>query len=562
MKKRLLGFVLCGLIAVSSMSATACLKHKIDDDAGDKSVLYVTNYNGGFGEDWIAEVEKRFETKYEKESFETGKTGVDIRVLNEHDGGSAYLDKVDAAKGEVFFIEDVDYYEWMSNNKLLEITDVVNATLSDGKSVYSKMTPEQQSFYNYNGQGKYYALPHHDHQTGLIYDMDLFETEEFYFAKNGAPSEAGYAGTNKFTGDKDNASAGPDGKYGTSDDGLPATYTEFYALCDYMVSKNTDTDIVPIIWSGSNRRDYLNWFLSELMADYEGKEQLELNYTYNGTAKNLIEINNGQVEKLPETQITPETGYKIYKTAGRYYALEFLDNIADHAKWNAENNYGTLDQHQAQYQFLAGKTGQVKTKEGKAVRYAFLMDGNWWENEAKDDFARLVDNFGDSYSNTRRNFAFMPLPKATVDKIGEDFTIATTDLTNAFIKASIAESKVKLAKEFLKFCYEDAQLQSFNKITGLPASVNYELDKADYKALSKYGQSCYDVRKGVVAPYSQNKIYINNYSSLRLCKTFSVGGVAVVDELQTTTAKAYFSSLCKNKANEAAWKQSYSKWFN
>ena len=114
-----------------------------------------------------------------------------------------------------------------------------------------------------------------------------------------------------------------------------------------MVSKNTDTDIVPIIWSGSNRRDYLNWFLSELMADYEGKEQLELNYTYNGTAKNLIEIKNGKVEKLPETQITPETGYKIYKTAGRYYALEFLDNIADHAKWNAENNYGTLDQHQA-----------------------------------------------------------------------------------------------------------------------------------------------------------------------------------------------------------------------
>ena len=73
-----------------------CVKHKIDDDAGDKSVLYVTNYNGGFGKEWIAEVEKRFEAKYENESFETGKTGVDIRVLNEHDGGSTYLDKVDA----------------------------------------------------------------------------------------------------------------------------------------------------------------------------------------------------------------------------------------------------------------------------------------------------------------------------------------------------------------------------------------------------------------------------------------------------------------------------------
>ena len=96
MKKRLLGVVLCGFIVASSMSATACVKHKIDDDAGDKSVLYVTNYNGGFGKGWIAEVEKRFEAKYENESFETGKTGVDIRVLNEHDGGSTYLDKVDA----------------------------------------------------------------------------------------------------------------------------------------------------------------------------------------------------------------------------------------------------------------------------------------------------------------------------------------------------------------------------------------------------------------------------------------------------------------------------------
>ena len=57
MKKRLLSFVLCGLVAVSCISMTSCGKTKIDDEAGDKSVLYVTNYNGGFGKDWIAEVE-------------------------------------------------------------------------------------------------------------------------------------------------------------------------------------------------------------------------------------------------------------------------------------------------------------------------------------------------------------------------------------------------------------------------------------------------------------------------------------------------------------------------
>lgn len=564
MKKKVLSLVTCALIATTCVGAAACGKTKINDDAGDKSVLYVTNYNGGFGDKWIAEMEKRFEEKYAEKSFEKDKKGVDVRVLNEHDGGSTYFDKVDAAKGEVFFIEDVDYYEWAGNSKLLDITDVVNS-IADGETIKSKMSPEQQAFYNYKGEGKYYALPHHDHQAGLVYDVDLFEEEAFFYKKDGAPSEKNYTGTTAFTAPnakRDNLSAGPDGQYGTADDGLPATYDEFYALCDYMIKKDTDIDIVPIVWSGSNRKDYLSWFLSELAADYEGKEQLELNYTFSGTAKNLIEIDDkGNIVKLPETEITPAEGYKIYKTAGRYYALDFLDRIADTDAWNAENNFGSLDQHGAQYQFLAGKTGDVKTKFGKTVRHAFLMDGNWWENEATGDFDRLVDNKGESYSKKERNFAFMPLPKATEDKIGKKFTIATTDLTNAFIKASIKESKIELAKEFLKFCYEDAQLVAFNKITGLPASVDYELSTDEYNELSKYAQSCYDVRKSVVAPYSQNAIYLNNYSSLKLCKTFSVSAGSIADDLKgAKTAKQLFKSLYSNKT-ETAWKQSYSRFF-
>ena len=154
----------------------------------------------------------------------------------------------------------------------------------------------------------------------------------------------------------------------------------------------------------------------------------------------------------------------------------------------------------------------------------------------------------------------MPLPKATAEKIGERFTIATTDVTTAFIKSTIKESKVKLAKEFLKFCYAEEQLQTFNKVSGSPASVDYTLGSEDYAALSSYAKSLYDVRKNVVSPYSQNPIYVNNYGSLKLISTFTAGGDRAVNSLKDMTAEQFFRNLYAMKS-EASWTQSYSKYF-
>ena len=88
--------------------------------------------------------------------------------------------------------------------------------------------------------GKYYELPFYEAYPTIAYDIELFETRNYYFAKGGAPSEfceftqsnntdkaTGEFSGYKYVGAIGARSAGPDGKYGTNDDGLPATYDKF-----------------------------------------------------------------------------------------------------------------------------------------------------------------------------------------------------------------------------------------------------------------------------------------------------------------------------------------------
>lgn len=560
MKKKIACLILACLLVMTTSLVAACTRQKIDDVDSSKSTLWVNYFAGGFGKEWMESLEKRFEAAYADYSFEEGKKGVDIRLNPNKELGSAYLTKVDDIRDEVFFNENVDYYAWVKQGKVLDITDIVETSNSNdgGKSIASKMTDAENNYYKVDG--KYYALPHHEHQTGLIYDVDLFESEELYFAEGGAPSEdyasdkanhKSYSGSYAYTGTGDK-SAGPDGVHGTSDDGLPATYEEFFVLCDYMASKDSEIDITPFIWSGKNRADYTDWFLSEMAANYEGADQLSLNYTFSGTATNLISVDStGKIVELDDTEINSDNGYMVYQSAGRYYALNFFKRLlAGSGKYfQVDDCFGSLEHTEAQYKYLVGATKTGNT------RYAFLMDGCWWENEATDSFNSIVDRNGNEYSKTSRRFAFLSLPKATNEQIGDPFTIATTDVTLGFIKRSIDPSKIELAKTFLQFCYTDESLIDFNNVSGTPAAIDYTLSKAQYNALSSFGKSLYNVKDQVVAPYSTNTKFLNNNTKLNLRYTFTVGGKRAVETLRsdTMTAESFFKSLYTERG-ESFWK--------
>lgn len=232
-------------------------------------------------------------------------------------GVTNYTSTMSSSNYHVIFDEALSYYDLASSGMLLPITDIVRATGTDGKTIESKLSDRQRQALTAL-DGEYYALPHYEFYGGVVYDIDVFESKKLYFSNN-PDVNGGF-----IVSDDDTRSAGPDGQPKTSDDGLPADYEQFFALCDYMVRKG----VTPFIWTGKVN-DYLNYLLQALFLSYCGAEEALYNVTFDsgeGTTEIVSRFENGQ----PVTErvgITPQTGYLLSRQAGKYYALSFLKTI-------------------------------------------------------------------------------------------------------------------------------------------------------------------------------------------------------------------------------------------
>ena len=85
MKKRLMKIFATTLAITSlSMTAVSCThsstKEKIDET---KTQLYVFNFSGGYGTEWVANAKAKFEELNKDVSWQEGKTGVQIIIDNQ-----------------------------------------------------------------------------------------------------------------------------------------------------------------------------------------------------------------------------------------------------------------------------------------------------------------------------------------------------------------------------------------------------------------------------------------------------------------------------------------------
>ncbi|MBQ7373278.1 MAG: extracellular solute-binding protein [Clostridia bacterium] len=573
MKKILVLFLTLILTFSVAFSTVGCRNtgEKIDKS---KTQLYVTTFEGGYGTGWIEAVENRFQDAYADVSFEPGKKGVQIIVKPERElTHDSLIVNLKGSKQEVFFTESVNYYDLKQRGLLYDISEAVTKPLNydfvSGKtvegeetvSIADKMKDLHRDYFNAGSSDSpaYFGLPFYEATYGIIYNVDLFEENKLYFAPNG----------NFIPKSDSTRSNGPDGKTGvidgvdyTADDGLPATYDEFFKLCDKMVEKG----ITPITWNGVDTA-YLNALIESLQADYEGEEQMRLNYTQSGTATHLVKKINadGTVEFENPTQITKENGYLTWtKQAGKYYGLSFVERIIANTSYYNRSKVvtSTYDQISAQKAFVTSTLNDEKD-------IAMLVDGSWWHNEATSVFTAASQNFGANVGSAKaRKFGLMPLPKATADKVGESYSPMEVNSSICFVNGNLDKKKDKLVKEFIQFCHTNASLAEFTSETYTTKPFDYTMTDDQIKEMPYWGQQLYKMHGEVnyIPSYSKSELYVkyaSDFTEIYRGKMFQGKYNGTYFERAHTamiengiTAEQYFMGLA-NVLNSDEWARRY-----
>ena len=577
--KKLMVLMLAGLMSLGatacgggggdwgSAPATSSDSNNVTSESASEEVAGVTNpyklkvysFTGGYGEEWLNTLAARYKKERAGKKFTVdGKEydGVDFEFTKEKTTMTGMM--TSGVHYDVWFQEQVYYNQILQNGNIFtDMTDVLTSEnpYEPGVTLESKMSDYQKEYYTRDG--KYYGIPHYAGYVGIAYNRAMFDKYNWYFKADYTAEE--FANIDCFVSKSETTkTAGPDGLVGTDDDGLPTTYDEFFVLCEYISSKCS-----PITWAGKYRQEYLNWFLTAMTANYEGLDQMSLNYTFDGTATNLISVDaSGNVTPLPATEITPDNGYELAKQAGKYYALKFLNNIIKDGYQTEGATNTVYEQTTAQEDFVLSDGSQTSDA-------AMLIDGCWWEMEAARTFNKLQQQTGKNYKD---NFAWMPLPMAT--QAGADdratklsagnngYTLTDTHNSLAFIGKGVTADVYALAKDFLQFAYTNESLAEFSMITDTTRALNYTMTPEQKAKMSTFGRSLMDMQESadIVYTFSKNAFYKANEASFSEYRTSfssqytttSESVVIVIDEFRkNVTAETYFTGLYNYK--QALW---------
>ena len=501
---------LCNVMAMLTV-ASGCVFAACDPSENPSGVeekidpyrtqLFVGNYNGGYGDAWLKAAKIRFEEEYKNESFEANKTGVQLIIDNKKEEFKDFdrlSTSIKESKNAIYFTEDIDYKKLMDANYMLDMSNILDTPLSEygeAESIYDKMQDTQKMYYVRNE--KCYALPTYNAFFGLIYDVDLFEDYGLYFAANTDNGNDGFV-----LSKTDTKANGPDGKPNSYDDGLPATYADFFKLCDRMQYAG----IMPFIWSGEYESSYMRQLAGALWADYEGKEEALKFYSLTGSVE-VVDSIDSQGNVTPKTiDITPANGYEVYAQAGRYYSIQFIEKMV---------KGGTIERYWHNYSFNLTQSHTNAQEDYLYSKYetgskpiAMLADGCWWQSESDLTFSDVADAYGQQASKENRRFGFMPMPKATEKQVGEGVTLLDALNAKVFINANISNNEVQkdLAYKFIRFIHTDKSLSEFQGITNVPKAFDYELASIDASKLTYFGTAINEMKKNsnIVYEYALN----------------------------------------------------------
>ena len=461
----------------------------------NRTQLYVGNYDGGFGHAWLEAYKAGFEELYKNESFEEGKTGVEVVILNDKVSyfSSNLLSTMDQSNIDIIFTEEAAYYDFISRsagNLLYDMTSWVTETLpGEQRSIEAKLNKSQKQYYT-GYDGKYYGLPHFQSFRGLIYDVDLFNAKKLFIKADGS-----IAGKSTDT----DLSKGPDGQPTTYDDGLPATYDELWRWCAYVTSPGID--VTPFCWTGAYMEAYSKYLEDALIVDTLGPQagQYWFSQSKETVTVDLIKSFDASGNPVVTTEtVSRDNPYDMCMAAGGYYMLDFWKHILDNG-WYYDMSMNTLTTHDViHYDYLRSSLDD----EDDLNSIAFIIEGAWWENESGYIFEELAAAYpGKKASRNERTFGYMPLPKAKAEYAGGMTLLDANNaimFTNANIKGRPEE---EIAKKFVQYISTDENLQLFTTTTGISRDYDVDLTPAQLSSLSPYSQQLWNLKesaKGIV----------------------------------------------------------------
>ena len=527
--------------------SVGCSNNELKIDAS-KSQLRVYSFTGGVGREFLDDVIERFQDDYADYEFEPGSGKKGIQIIPQA-VKSSEINTLSSSSNHVLFSEATNYSALVGSKYVVDITDIVqkplnevlgNDVCTETATIESKLYPESIDYLTHSND-KYYGLPHYSFYSTIIYNKKLLDDNKLYFIDN--PGQIKSIEDYFIFSDSDVKSCGPDGEMNTFDDGLPATWDEFWILCDYMREI-----ITPFTFSAG---EYIEYLASAAYLNLAGKDQARLNYTYDSKGKTItiIESFNGDTPVTTEEVVTPQNyAQVINKQLAKYQAIEIVNKVV------TTDTYRSIDS-KTSANMLKVQQNYIESRYRGDKPIAFLIEGSYWYNESAD--AGYFEDAKEAYNDFEEKNEFLPMPlprtyKGTsADVKGKITKHVVNDQPDAYgvINARYAqdENLMKMAKMFLAYCYTQESLEQFTILSRCPKNFNYEIDSSKLTGYAKANWEFYK-RADLVNPYSSSDIYLNKQRnfSLHLSNTFWQG--ATYKNLYSSmrdgrSAKTYFEDI-------------------
>lgn len=496
--KKLLSLI-CTLVLLFS---SICVLTACDDTDGEKQIdetktqLHVANFDGGYGHAWLEQAVGVFEEKYAQTSFEEGKTGVQVWITNQKDEIEGYtlFTTIDKLQQDVFLTQQ-PRQEIIDGNLIIPLDDILDEPLTEfgeTKTIREKISTYYKESMDMENVT---FLPYAEAYFGnMVYDIDLFEKNGFFIATDGS-------WTTGKTGAKAK-SVGMDGIAGTYDDGLPTTDTEFFALCDYIRTR----EIIPVTFAGQYEA-YMNAWVKNVAHNFDDGANSAISSTLQGTMRLVGDsedsptVFNGRnsydLARMPGSLAGLESAYKLVKNSGNYSSNAFKT---------------TQSQIEAQDEFLMSAEDEQEI--------AMLIEGTWWESEASETFS-LMERIDSKYSKQNRRLGLMPCFRCTeVAGIKATGTKCSFYTTNMAMFVNATTSHVDLSKLFIKFLCSDQALEIFTAVTGCPSCYDYEISEQTYNSFSNFGKCVWEIHTNKDGAY----VFYKEVNPINEMFVFNVNG--------------------------------------